>query len=140
MLGDRVQGVLDVQHDVTDGLEQSDVQLLQSIANQVAIALQNAELYEGAQRTADREATVNIINQRIQQAVTVEGVLQVAARELGKALNANRTSVQVGMATTRTDKQLSSQEGERITPEATPGQQEAGKNNNSPARNGRPLI
>jgi GAF domain-containing protein len=140
MLGDQVQGVLDVQHDIPAGLEQIDVQLLQSIANQVAIALQNAELYDSAQRTADRETTVNIINQQIQQAVTVEGVLQVAARELGKALNADRTSVQVGMARSRTDKQLSGQIGERITPGATSSQQEAGKNSNSAAKNGRPLI
>lgn len=98
MLGDQVKGVLDVQHDVRDGLSQSDADLLQTIANQVAIALQNAQLYEEAQNAAKREATVNLISQRIQQAETVEGVLQVAAAELGKALSAKRTSVQIGVA------------------------------------------
>jgi GAF domain-containing protein len=98
MLGDQVKGVLDVQHDVRDGLDQNDAELLQTVANQVAIALQNAQLYEEAQNAADREATVNLISQRIQQAGTVEGVLQMAAAELGKALGAQRTSVQIGVA------------------------------------------
>ena len=50
--GGRVQGVLDIQHNVTDGLSQDDVDSLQSIANQVAIALQNISQYEEAQNTA----------------------------------------------------------------------------------------
>jgi putative methionine-R-sulfoxide reductase with GAF domain len=94
-LGNRVLGVLDVQHDRISGLSESDAELLQSIANQVAIALQNASLYEEAQRAARREALVNAINQKIQQAGTVEGVLQVAAQELGQALTASRTSLQL---------------------------------------------
>lgn len=97
MLGDFVIGVLDVQHDIQNGLDQNDAELLQSIANQVAIALQNAQLYEDAHFAAEREAAVNVINQKIQKAVTVEGVLQIAAQELGKALNAQRTSVQLGI-------------------------------------------
>jgi PAS domain S-box-containing protein len=42
-------GVLDVQHKVMEGLSQDDVDLLQSIANQVAIALQNADSYTRAE-------------------------------------------------------------------------------------------
>ena len=48
----QVLGVLDVQHDVADGLGQEDVDALQSIANQVAVALQNVRQYEKAQTTA----------------------------------------------------------------------------------------
>lgn len=47
--GEQVRGVLDVQHNVTGGLGQDDVDSLLSIANQVAIALQNADTYTRAE-------------------------------------------------------------------------------------------
>ena len=49
-IGDQVLGVLDVQHNITEGLKQEDVDSLQSIANQVAIALQNTRQYLDSQR------------------------------------------------------------------------------------------
>jgi GAF domain-containing protein/HAMP domain-containing protein len=51
-VGTQVLGVLDVQHDVTDGLGQEDVDALQSIANQVAVAIQNINQYEKTQKVA----------------------------------------------------------------------------------------
>ncbi|NJN43398.1 MAG: GAF domain-containing protein [Anaerolineae bacterium] len=39
-IGDDVLGVLDVQHDHTNALLEDDVQLLQAIANQIAVAIQ----------------------------------------------------------------------------------------------------
>jgi PAS domain S-box-containing protein len=44
-IGEQVLGVLDVQHNITDGLQREDVDSLQSIANQIAIALQNTRQY-----------------------------------------------------------------------------------------------
>jgi signal transduction protein with GAF and PtsI domain len=104
ILGDEVLGVLDVQQDVRGGLTRADAELLQSIANQVAIALRNAELYQYAQQAAEREAVVNVINQRIQQAASLDGVLQTAAEEIGRALGSRETTIQLdaGMAATET--------------------------------------
>jgi GAF domain-containing protein len=50
--GEQVQGVLDVQQELANGLSQDDVDSLLSIANQVAVALQNISQYEEAQNTA----------------------------------------------------------------------------------------
>ncbi len=98
MSGDRVWGVLDVQHNVTDGLSQADVALLESIANQVAVALRNANLYEEAQRQAQREALMNEINQKILNTKDVHEAMQVAAREIGHALDASQTIVRFTQA------------------------------------------
>ncbi|HUW13207.1 MAG TPA: ATP-binding protein, partial [Anaerolineae bacterium] len=53
---DRVLGVLDVQSRRLDAFDQSDVIVVQSLADQAAIAIENARLYDQAQREiADRE-------------------------------------------------------------------------------------
>jgi GAF domain-containing protein len=96
-IGDDVLGVFDVQHDIVNGLTEQDADLMQSIANQVAIALQNANVYVEAQHRADREVLIGSIGQKIQSATTIEDALQVAIRELGHALKAKHSSVQLNL-------------------------------------------
>jgi len=98
-LGGRVLGVLDVQHSVKNGLTQADADLLQSIANQVAVALQNAGSFERARQQAERAALINTIGQKIQRANSVENVLQIAVGELGQALRVRRASVELSNPT-----------------------------------------
>jgi nitrate/nitrite-specific signal transduction histidine kinase len=50
-----VIGVLDVQSDQEDGLDESDLAVLESVAHQAAIAIENARLYEQAQQAAALE-------------------------------------------------------------------------------------
>jgi putative methionine-R-sulfoxide reductase with GAF domain len=97
-VGGRVLGVLDVQHNVAGGLGQDDAELLESIAGQVAVALQNTRLFAEARQKAERETRANLIVQRIQSATTVESALQIAVRELGQALGAPETLVRLEAA------------------------------------------
>ncbi|MCE9645940.1 MAG: GAF domain-containing protein [Chloroflexi bacterium] len=92
-IGNQVLGVLDVQHNITGGLTQDDADLLQSLANQVAIALQNATSFTAAQERAEHESMISSISQSIQSTTTIEAALQTAARELGRALGSTETRV-----------------------------------------------
>ena len=93
--GNQLLGVLDVQHNQVGGLQDEDADLLQLLANQIAIALQNARLFAQTQQQAGQQALINDIGRKIQTASTVERVLQVAAQELGQALGTQRTTVQL---------------------------------------------
>ncbi|MCA9969714.1 MAG: GAF domain-containing protein [Anaerolineales bacterium] len=94
-LGDEVLGILDVQHDQINGLAPEDVDMLQSIAYQVAVALRNARLYGELQAQAQRANLVNEINQRILQTRDVRGALHVAMREIGQATGASTVRVKL---------------------------------------------
>jgi PAS domain S-box-containing protein len=62
VVGNQILGVLDVQNNLVAGLTQDDCDLLQSIANQVAIGLQNADLYARQERlTTIIEATTDLV-------------------------------------------------------------------------------
>lgn len=94
-LGGNVLGVLDVQEDEIGALKQEDTELLQSIANQVAVALQNTRIYAQVQHQASREALIAAIGQRIQHTSTTEEALKIAVREVGRALGMQRAMVKL---------------------------------------------
>jgi len=50
LIGDKVLGVLDVQDDITNDIFPEDITLLESLASQVAISLQNARQYAESQQ------------------------------------------------------------------------------------------
>jgi len=97
-VGGQVLGVLDVQHSVTGGLTADDVTLLESLAGQVAISLQNARTYEQSRKQAELETLVNVIGRRIQRATSIEDTLQTAIRELGTAIGASRVRAKLAPA------------------------------------------
>ncbi len=96
--GDRVLGVLDIQADRPERFNEEDVRIFSTLASQVAISLQNADLFASAQRRAEREALINAISQKIQNAPTVQSAMQTAVSELGKALKARRTMVDLQLS------------------------------------------
>jgi len=69
--------------------------MLADIASHVAQAVENARLVEQTQRTAQRERTINEINARVRQTVTIDSILETAVKELGKSLTATHVFARV---------------------------------------------
>lgn len=99
MLGEAVLGVIDVQQNMVNGLQTLDAELIQSVAGQVAIALQNARTFTVSQRRASRETFLNELNRKLQSATSLERVLEIATQELGQTLGARRAQGQLQMKT-----------------------------------------
>ena len=95
--GPRQVGVLMLEGDKTHKFNQDEMRLLSALAPQIATVLENRRQFERARRQAERETMLNTIGQKIQSATSVEAVLQIAARELGRALGAPLTIAQLGI-------------------------------------------
>lgn len=69
--------------------------MLEKIASQVALALENARLLDEAQQRAVRERSISEIAARIGSAHDVDAILRVTAQEIGKAIGDSEVIVQI---------------------------------------------
>jgi GAF domain-containing protein len=84
--GQEISGVLSIQSYQLNAYSAADVSLLSSIANHVAVALDNSRLLTESRQTAEREQVLRGIAVTINTSIDAESVLQTAAREIGRAL------------------------------------------------------
>ncbi len=96
IVGEKVIGVIGLNGQQDRRMyDEKDVPLLTTLASTIAVALQNTQQFEETQRRANREALVNEISQKIQNATTIESAMQTAVTELGKALGIQRAVVEL---------------------------------------------
>jgi GAF domain-containing protein/HAMP domain-containing protein len=89
---DAVIGVLDLHEADTDRVwSEDEIALVQDVADQVGQALQSARLFAATRQRARREELTRRITDRIRAASDIEGILQTAAEELGRALDVSRS-------------------------------------------------
>ncbi len=74
---------------------QEDQAWVESLATQVAISLENARLVEESNQSALRERLSASIIQKLWSTPSIDGILQTAARELGRALEASEATVEL---------------------------------------------
>ncbi|MBK7319927.1 MAG: GAF domain-containing protein [Anaerolineales bacterium] len=72
--------------------------LIESVAIQAALALENARLVEESQSIATRERLVNEITSKVWASTTIDSILQTTVRELGRALEAAEVNIEVSMS------------------------------------------
>jgi len=69
--------------------------LVDAVATQAAIALENARLVSESRQIALRERMVADINSKIWASATIDGVLQTVIKELGRRLNASSATIEL---------------------------------------------
>jgi two-component system, NtrC family, sensor kinase len=86
---DRELGVLSARHVVPPGARADEEQLLKLVANQVAIAVENARLYEETQQRLRSTETLLAVSQAVGSTLDPTETLRRVAREAGRALGAD---------------------------------------------------
>lgn len=84
-----------IQMQINDEWSQEDQAWVESLATQVAISLENARLVEESNQAALRERLSASIIQKLWSTPSVDGILQTAARELGRALEASEATIEL---------------------------------------------
>ena len=74
--------------------------LVDAVATQAAIALENARLVSESRQIAVRERMVAEINSKIWASATIDGVLQTVIKELGRRLNASSATIELNIEDT----------------------------------------
>jgi K+-sensing histidine kinase KdpD len=90
-----VVGVLEVERAPDRPWTDDDIAMAETLVERLALAVENARLYEQANRAVGREQLVNRVGQGVQSAGSVDEVLQTALTELSDILGARRGAVQI---------------------------------------------
>ncbi len=88
-------GVLDVQSTQVGHFDEDLYAILEVLATQVSTALSNARLFETTNQVIRHERALGMISRSIEGATSVEDVLEVTVRELGKALRVPYTAIEL---------------------------------------------
>jgi putative methionine-R-sulfoxide reductase with GAF domain len=88
-------GVLDVQSDQVGFFDETSQSILETLAGQIATAISNTRLYENAIKSSRHDQVLSSITESIQNANSVDDVLQTAIKELGKALRVPHTAIEL---------------------------------------------
>jgi GAF domain-containing protein/HAMP domain-containing protein len=91
-------GVLGLRRGEAGGWTADDVAVVQAVAEQVALTLENMRLFEETRRRARREEIIREITTKMRDSTDLDAILQTTVQELAKVLGTSRTFVQLGTA------------------------------------------
>jgi GAF domain-containing protein len=95
-VGGRVIGVIDARKPGEAGIwGTEEIALMETLCEELGIALESARLYEDTQRRAARDRLMSEIVARIREPLDVGAVLQTAAREIGESLGLHTVTIQL---------------------------------------------
>ncbi|MEO8396807.1 MAG: GAF domain-containing protein, partial [Chloroflexota bacterium] len=94
MLRGEVIGAIEVQQGLENNPE--TLEMVQAVAQRLALSLENARLYEATLQAAAQEQRINDIAARFQSVATVDELLRITLAELSETLGAERGSIRLG--------------------------------------------
>lgn len=93
LTGDEVLGVLDVQSDVVNRFTEEDVHIQITLASQVAVALQNANLYQQTQLSLQETEMLYRVNRNLARLTEQQEMFEFALTEYLRQLNLEQGGV-----------------------------------------------
>jgi GAF domain-containing protein len=109
LLGDQILGAIIIQDaTVENRFTEDDAALLSTIASQIAAGIQNTQLLDQVQRTARRERLIHEVTSKVRRSPDIRSILETTTRELGRALNAARSTVELGAGSGETQREAGS--------------------------------
>ncbi|HQE91226.1 MAG TPA: GAF domain-containing protein [Anaerolineae bacterium] len=99
---DQVIGVIDGHKSAGTAWSEEEIALLQTLTEQLSVALEGAQLYEDTQRRAAREQLAREITAEMRRSLDVTTVLQTALHQLRAALGLTEAEVWIEEASAET--------------------------------------
>lgn len=103
-LADTVLGVLDVQSNQVESLNEEDQLLLMGLCGQIAVAISSRQaeaererLLADVERRARQEQMIREITEKMRAAVNLEELIKTTAKELGQHFSADYALVELGL-------------------------------------------
>jgi GAF domain-containing protein/HAMP domain-containing protein len=97
-LRDDVIGVLGIRATDTHDWDQDEIDIVQAVAERVAVSIESARLLESSRRRATKEQLIGSITSRIGASINMRAVLQTAVEELGRVLPGSEVSIRLQSA------------------------------------------
>jgi HAMP domain-containing protein len=94
-VGGTVLGALDVQSTSSDTFKSEDLEILQTLADQLSAAIQNARLAQVSMEAADRSRLISEVTGQLSGLLDVDQVLSTAAQSLHRALGEPEIMIQL---------------------------------------------
>jgi GAF domain-containing protein/HAMP domain-containing protein len=94
-LGDLVIGVVNVQHSAAHTFSDDEITVLEILADQLAVAVQNSWNYEAALHRAKHEQVVVEITGKIRASSSVDSIMRTTVQEMRRALDAGRATIRL---------------------------------------------
>jgi GAF domain-containing protein len=93
--GHRIGSINARKSDRTSEWTPEEISLIETLTEQLSLALDSARLYRDTQRRAAREQLIGEITARLHESLDVDTVLQTAVREIGDALDIAEVQVRM---------------------------------------------